>query len=54
MKAMVRWFLGLWTIYLLMKLMNLILTETGNATAIKFAVQGLYSQYNNAMGVNQT
>jgi len=27
------------------------LTETGNATAIKFAVQGLYSQYNNAMGV---
>ena len=26
------------------------LTETGNATAIKFA-QGLYSQYNNAMGV---
>ena len=27
------------------------LTETANATAIKFAVQGLYSQYNNAMGV---
>ena len=27
------------------------LTETGNATAIKFAVQGLYSQYNNAMGI---
>ena len=27
------------------------LTETANAPAIKFAVQGLYSQYNNAMGV---
>ena len=27
------------------------LTETANATAIKLAVQGLYSQYNNAMGV---
>ena len=27
------------------------LTETANPTAIKFAVQGLYSQYNNAMGV---
>ena len=27
------------------------LTETGDAPAIKFAVQGLYSQYNNAMGV---
>ena len=27
------------------------LTETANATAIKFAVQGLYSQYKNAMGV---
>ena len=27
------------------------LTETGNATAIKFAVQGLYTQYQNAMGV---
>ena len=27
------------------------LTETANATAIKFAVQGLYSQYSNAMGV---
>ena len=27
------------------------LTETANATAIKFAVQGLYSQYQNAMGV---
>ena len=27
------------------------LTETGNATAIKFAVQGLYSQYRNAMGI---
>ena len=27
------------------------LTETANATAIKFAVQGLYSQYNNAMGI---
>ena len=27
------------------------LTETANATAIKFSVQGLYSQYNNAMGV---
>ena len=27
------------------------LTETANAPAIKFAVQGLYSQYQNAMGV---
>ena len=27
------------------------LTETANPTGIKFAVQGLYSQYNNAMGV---
>ena len=27
------------------------LTETANPTAIKFAVQGLYSQYNTAMGV---
>ena len=27
------------------------LTETANAPAIKLAVQGLYSQYNNAMGV---
>tara|TARA_Y100000768_G_C23897167_1_gene643222 strand:+ start:141 stop:938 length:798 start_codon:yes stop_codon:yes gene_type:complete len=27
------------------------LTETANAPAIKMAVQGLYSQYNNAMGV---
>ena len=27
------------------------LTETANPTAIKFAVQGLYSQYNIAMGV---
>ena len=27
------------------------LTETANAPAIKIAVQGLYSQYNNAMGV---
>ena len=27
------------------------LTETANATAIKFAVQGLYTQYQNAMGV---
>ena len=27
------------------------LTDTGDAPAIKFAVQGLYSQYNNAMGV---
>ena len=27
------------------------LTETANAPAIKMAVQGLYSQYNNAMGI---
>ena len=27
------------------------LTDTGDAPAIKFAVQGLYSQYNNSMGV---
>ena len=27
------------------------LTETGSAPAIKMAVQGLYSQYNNAMGI---
>ena len=27
------------------------LTETGSAPAIKLAVQGLYSQYNNAMGI---
>ena len=27
------------------------LTDTGDAPAIKFAVQGLYSQYSNAMGV---
>ena len=27
------------------------LTKTGSAPAIRLAVQGLYSQYNNAMGI---